>query len=433
MEQTFSVKGQAQLQIGDKKIELPILEGTYDNQAVDIRALRKQTGLIAYDPGYVNTAHCSSSITFLDGEKGILRYRGYALEDLVEHCSFIQVAYLLVHGKLPTREERDRFGRLLNDHSMLHEDMITFFRAYPEHAHPMAVLSAMVVSLSSFYPEIDKEGNEDTDTTVTRLLSKMRTIAAFSYKKYIGEPFVSPGYKLRYVENFLNMMFSSPVKHYVLDPVVVRALDQLLIIHADHEQNCSTSAVRLVCSSMAGLYAAITAGVCALWGPRHGGANEAVIQMLQAIHKDGGDVGAFLARIKDKTSKQRLMGFGHRIYKTYDPRAKVAKTLCNRVLDHQGIHDPLLDIAMKLEEKALGDPYFQERLLFPNVDFYTGIVYRAIGIPTNMFTVMFALGRIPGWIANWLELRSDPAMQIARPRQLYVGPKPQDVPPIEYQ
>ncbi|MDD4737240.1 MAG: citrate synthase [Kiritimatiellae bacterium] len=418
----------ATLHMGEKAYTIPVLEGAAGDRSLDIRTLRKDTRFTAYDPGFVNTASCKSAITYLDGEAGILRYRGYAIEGLVEHCSFIQVAYLLVHGALPTHEERDRFGELLNRHSMIHEDMRNFFRNFPEHAHPMSVLSAMVVSMSAFYPELDDTGNEETDMTVTRLLSKMRTIAAFSYKKSIGEPFVYPSHRFSYCDNFLNMMFSSPVKNYQPNPVVSRALNKLLILHADHEQNCSTSAVRLVGSSFANLYAAITAGICALWGPRHGGANQEVIEMLTQIRDAGGDVNNTIERIKDKTSTFRLMGFGHRVYKTYDPRAKVAKRLCEEVLNALGIHDELLDIAMKLEERALSDDYFITRNLYPNVDFYTGIIFRAIGIPTNMFTVMFAIGRTPGWIANWLEMRADPTMRIGRPRQLYVGPELRKVP-----
>ena len=416
------------LRVDDREYPLPVMTGAAGDRSLDIRNLRKDAGYTAYDPGYVNTASCKSAVTYLDGEAGVLRYRGYAIEDLVEHCSFIQVAYLLVHGVLPEHAERDRFGKLLNQHSMIHEDMRNFFRNYPEHAHPMSVLSAMVVSMSAFYPELDNAGGEETDMTVTRLLSKMRTVAAFSYKKSIGEPFIYPSHRFSYCENFLNMMFSSPVNDYKPNPVVTRAVNKLLILHADHEQNCSTSTVRLVGSSYANLYAAITAGICALWGPRHGGANQEVIEMLVNIKNDGGDVDKVIERIKNKTSSFRLMGFGHRVYKTYDPRARVAKQMCTEVLNALGIHDELLEIAMRLEERALADEYFIERNLYPNVDFYTGIIFRAIGIPTNMFTVMFAIGRTPGWIANWLEMRADTTMRIGRPRQLYVGPELRKVP-----
>jgi citrate synthase len=399
---------------------------------IDIRGLRKETGFITFDPGYVNTGSCESEITYLDGEQGILQYRGYAIEDLVEHCAFIEVAYLLVHGKLPNVEEKKHFSELLNRHSLIHADMVHLFRNYPEQAHPMGVLSSMVVALSAFYPEIEgAEETEEIDITVTRLLSKLRTIAAFSYKKSVGEPYVQPSHKYWYCENFLNMMFSSPVVDYEINPVLVKAMDQLLILHADHEQNCSTSAVRLVGSAGANLYASIAAGICALWGPRHGGANQGVIEMLERLHENGDDVQKAIERAKNRKSPFRLMGFGHRVYKTYDPRARVARAICNEVLDELGIDDPLLELAVKLEEAALADDYFKERNLYPNVDFYTGIVFRAMGIPTDMFTVMFAIGRLPGWVANWLEWRRDPAYKIGRPRQLYVGPEPRKVVPIE--
>lgn len=415
----------AKLSIGKKSIDLPIMKGTDGNISLDIRHLRAETGVTCFDPGYVNTAHCRSGITFLDGEEGILQHRGYSIDELVKHCSFTQVAYLLVHGELPNPEASTHFSELLNANSMIHEDMRTFFRNYPEHAHPMAVLSAMVVSLSTFYPELAEPGPEEMDLTVTRLLSKLRTLAAFSYKKSVGEPFVYPRHDLSYCENFLNMMFSSPVKEFNIDPVMTKALNQLLILHADHEQNCSTSAVRLVGSSMAGLYASVTGGICALWGPRHGGANQAVIEMLDRIQRrDDGNVERVIERVKNKNSHFRLMGFGHRVYKTYDPRAKIAKEMCHEVLQRTGKKDKLLDLAVRLEERALADPFFIERNLYPNVDFYTGLIFRAMGIPTNMFTVMFALGRLPGWIANWLELRKEPGMRIGRPRQIYTGPDP---------
>ena len=424
----MGLKKNAVLDINGKEYNLPIIKGAEGDRAVDVRTLLKDTGYTAFDPGFANTSACRSAITYLDGSKGILRYRGYAVEDLVQHCSFVQVAYLLVHGRLPTDDERDRFGNLLNLHSMIHEDMRTFFRNFPEHAHPMSVLSAMVVSLSAFYPELEGDPKEEIDLTVTRLLSKMRTIAAFSYKKSVGEPFVYPRHELKYCDNFLNMMFSSPVVDYQIEPVVVKALNQLLILHADHEQNCSTSTVRLVGSSHANLYACITSGICALWGPRHGGANQAVIEMLARIKRDGGGVEKAIERVKNKKSSFRLMGFGHRVYKTYDPRARIAKDMCREILDKLGVNDDLLDIALQLEEYALNDEYFIQRNLYPNVDFYTGIILRAMRIPTNMFTVMFAIGRMPGWIANWLELRADPKARIGRPRQLYVGPELRNVP-----
>lgn len=422
--------GAAELNLGDKKLSLPLYEGTEGERAVDIRKLRAETGLITYDPGFVNTGSCDSSITFLDGEKGILRYRGFDIQDLAEKCEFIEVAYLLIHGKLPTKTERQRYARLLNKNSMLHEDMQAFFRNYPDRAHPMAVASAMAVSLSSFYPEVE-DAEEEKSIAATRLISKLRTMAAFSYKKSIGEPFVYPSSKLTYCENLLNMMFSSPVADYKVDTVLVRAMNQLLILHADHEQNASTSVVRMVGSTGANLYASVSAGICALWGPLHGGANQEVMDMLEEIRRNGGDVDKMIARAKDPNDPFRLYGFGHRVYKTYDPRAKVAKSVCMDVLAKLGMDDPLLDIAMKLEEHALKDEYFVSRKLYPNVDFYTGITYRAMGFPTNMFTVLFAIGRLPGWIAQWYELHGDANQKIGRPRQVYCGPVQRAFVPIE--
>jgi citrate synthase len=422
--------GSAELTYGDKKLSLPLYEGSENERAIDIRKLRQDTGLITYDPGYVNTGSCESQITFVDGEKGILRYRGYAIQDLAQNCTFIEVAYLLIHGKLPTKTELQKYSKLLNRHSMLHEDMQVFFRNYPERAHPMAVLSAMVVSLNSFYPELDDE-DEEKAMAATRLISKIRTIAAFSYKKSVGEPFVQPSSKLMYAENLLNMMFYTPVNDYKVDPVLVKAVNALLILHADHEQNASTSVVRLTGSTGANLYASISAGICALWGPLHGGANQEVIEMLEEIHRLGGDVDKMVARAKDPNDPFRLMGFGHRVYKAYDPRAKIAKQICMDVLGKTGTKDPLLDIALKLEERALADQYFVDRKLYPNVDFYTGLTYRAMGFPTNMFTVLFAIGRMPGWISQWYELHNDPSQKIGRPRQVYTGPVARDVEPLE--
>ncbi|MCF7850010.1 MAG: citrate synthase [Kiritimatiellales bacterium] len=414
----------ATLKFGSKTIELPIITGTENEQAIDIRALRKETGLITYDPGFVNTGSCESEITYIDGEKGILRYRGYDINDLAENCEFVEVAYLLVHGKLPAPKQKEAFSKHLNSHSMLHEDMRHFFGNFPDHAHPMATLSAMAVSLSSFYPELESiEQRENVDFKVTRLLSKMRTAAAFSYKKSEGHPIVQPRHDLSYCANFLNMMFWTPVNGYEPDPVCVKALNKLLILHADHEQNCSASVVKMVGSSDANLYASISAGICALWGPLHGGANQHVIEMLDRIlRKDKGNVKKVLARAKDKSNPFRLMGIGHRVYKSYDPRAKVAKQMCKDVLAQLGVNDPLVDLAQKLEEAVLADDYFHSRNLYPNIDFYTGLTYRAMGIPTNMFTVMFAIGRIPGWIAQWLEMKADPESRIGRPRQIYTGP-----------
>ena len=432
MERIFSKTGEAELKLPEKSIKIPIYEGSEKEKALDISVLRKESGYITYDPGLVNTGSCDSEITYIDGEKGILRHRGYDIEDLAENCLFLEVAYLLIHGKLPNKKEYEAFSKLMNRNSLIHEDMHNFFRNYPEGAHPMAVLSAMVVSLSSFYPEIEKDTGEDIDLTVTRLLSKLRTIAAYSYKKSIGEPFVYPSHKYTYCENFLNMMFSSPVRDYKPDPVAVRALNLYLTIHADHEQNCSTSVVRFVGSAGSNLYASISAGICALWGPLHGGANEAVVNMLENAIKNKIKPEELIKMAKDKNSKFRLMGFGHRIYKSYDPRAKIAKKTCKKLLEKLGNEsEPLFDYAMELEEKALKDQYFIDKHLYPNVDFYTGIGYKAMGIPTNMFTVLFALGRLPGWIAHWLEQKNSKIQKIGRPRQVYTGPTRREFVPME--
>lgn len=413
----------------EKELTLPVFEGTEGEQAVDITALRKKTGMITYDPGFVNTGSCQSDITFIDGEKGILRYRGYDIDDLAEKCTFVEVAYLLIHGRLPNPKQRKKFGAFLNEHSMIHENMRHFFDAYPEHAHPMAILSAMAVSLSTFYPELEKGTKEDVDLTTARLVSKLRTIAAFSYKKCIGEPIVYPEHEYSYCENFLRMMFHSPVRPYERNPVITDALNKLLILHADHEQNCSASVVRMVGSAQANLYASISAGICALWGPLHGGANQHVIEMLEYIQRrEQGNVKKVIQRAKDPKSSFRLMGVGHRVYKSYDPRARLAKKVCKDVLDQLGQKDPLLDLAQELEAAVLEDSYFQDRNLYPNVDFYTGLTYRAMGIPTDMFTVLFAIGRVPGWIAQWLEMRNDPDCRIGRPRQIYTGPAQRDLP-----
>ena len=420
--------GKATLEYEGRKFEIPVLEGTMGEKALDIRKLRAQSGFITYDPGYVNTGSCCSNITFIDGDKGKLWYRGYSIEDLAEHCSFLEVAYLLVHGFLPNKEEYAAFSKLMNQHSMLHEDMRHFFNLFPEHAHPMAMLSAMVVMLAAFYPELENNPNEAIDSMVTRLLSKLRTIAAFAYKKMKGHPIVYPKPELSYCENFLNMMFYTPVNGYVPDPVLNRALNTLLILHADHEQNCSSTVVKTVGSSDANLYASVAAGISALWGPKHGGANQSVIEMLEAIYRDPNfSIPRVIERAKDKDDPFKLMGFGHRVYKTFDPRAKIAKKVCYTVMEHTGRKDPLLEIALKLEEAALNDPYFQQRNLYPNVDFYTGLSYRAMGIPTNMFTVIFAMGRLPGWIAQYLEMRDGTEHKIFRPRQLYVGPEQRSI------
>jgi len=403
-------------------IELPVLTGTENEKAIDISKLRSQTGHITMDPGFGNTGSCESKITFLDGEKGILRYRGIPIEQLADQASFVEVAYLIIYGKLPTQSELDAFTGKLNSHALLHEDMKHFFSSFSGQAHPMAILSAMVASLSGYYSEAsDGDGAFDFDMNAARLISKIRTLAAFSYKKSIGQPFIYPNDSLSYCANFLRMMFAVPATDYEPDPVVVEALNLLLILHADHEQNCSTATVRTVGSSHASLYASISAGILALWGPLHGGANQKVIEMLERIRADGGNMKKYVDMAKDKDSGFRIMGFGHRVYKNFDPRATVIKTACDKVLTKLGIQDPILDLAKQLEEVALSDDYFVERKLYPNVDFYSGIIYRAIGIPVNMFTVMFALGRLPGWIAHWMEQRNTPGARISRPRQIYTG------------
>ncbi len=423
----------AKVIIGEKTYEFPIITGTENEKAIDVSKILAQTGHITIDPGFGNTGACQSSITYLDGDKGILRYRGYPIEQIAEKSSFVETAYLLIFGKLPTQKELDKLSETFAEYSMIHEDMKNFFNTYPSNAHPMANLSAMICSLSGYYPElISPSMTPDLFYRVSaQLLSQVRTIAAFSYKKSVGQPFVYPRHDLKYVPNFLNMMFSSPAKPYVMHEEVVRALKVLLILHADHEQNCSTSTVRLVGSSQANLYASISAGILALLGPLHGGANQAVIEMLQKIHDDGGNLQKYLDLAKDKTSKFRLMGFGHRVYKNFDPRAKIIKQCADDLLKKLGIHDPLLDLAKRLEEAALKDSYFVERKLYPNVDFYSGIIYRAIGIPLNMFPVMFAIGRMPGWIAHWKEMMDDPATKIGRPRQIYTGELNRDYVPIE--
>lgn len=424
-------KGEAELRILDKSIKLPLYKGSEGEIGIDIARLRSETGAITLDPGYVNTGSCSSSITYIDGEKGILRYRGYPIDELAEHSTFLETSYLLIYGKLPNASELGTFVDHITRHSMIHEDMKRFFNGYPATAHPMSILSSMVCSLSSYYPDCMNNRPENMELNIYRILSKISTISAFSYKKSIGQPFVGPLNRLSYVENFLNMMFAVPAEPYQLDPVAVRALEMVLVLHADHEQNCSTSTVRIVGSSLANLYACVSAGICALWGPLHGGANQAVIEMLGNIEKEGLDVAKFVARVKDKDSSARLMGFGHRVYKNFDPRAKILKKACDDVLNKMGIVSRQLEIAKQLEEVALKDPYFIERKLYPNVDFYSGIILRAIGIPLNMFTVMFAIGRLPGWIAQWREMLSSPALKINRPRQIYTGPEKRPYVPIE--
>jgi len=418
----------ARLILDGKEYELPVTVGSEGEVGIDIGSLRAQSGAITFDPGYGNTGACESAITFIDGERGILRYRGYPIDEVAEQATFTEVCYLLVYGNLPSAAELAEFDRKLTYHSLLHEDMKNFFAGFPATAHPMAMLSAMVASLSAYYP--GAEAGEDVPTNIVRLLSKARTIAAFSYKKSIGQPFMYPRNDLSYTENFLHMMFAVPAEPYRISPVVSRALNLLLILHADHEQNCSTSTVRMVGSSQANLFASISAGICALWGPLHGGANQKVIEMLEMIRRDGSDYQKYVAMAKDKASGFRLMGFGHRVYKNFDPRSRILKAAADEVLAEMGKKDPLLDIAEGLERVALEDPFFVERKLYPNVDFYSGILYRAMGIPTNMFTVMFALGRLPGWIAQWKEMREDKATRINRPRQIYTGPTERSWVPI---
>jgi citrate synthase len=412
-----------------KEIRLPLVVGSEGELAMDISRLRQETGLVTLDPGFVNTGSCRSVITFVDGERGILRYRGIPVEQLAERSTFKETAYLLINGRLPTQKELTQFSVLLNDHSLVHEDMKAFYQNFPRSSHPMGILSAMVNALRSFYPELQNL-KEEVNITVTRLLSKVRTMAAMSYKISRGHTVVYPRADLTYCANFLNMMFDSPVRPYELDPDVVKALNVFLILHADHEQNCSTAAVRVVGSARVNLYAAISAGIAALWGPLHGGANQAVIEMLADIAA-GGNLGGVLERAKDKNDPFRLSGFGHRIYKTYDPRARIMKQMAHVLLEKLNVADPLLDLALQLEEIALKDSYFIEHHLYPNVDFYSGIVLRAIGIPTNMFTVLFAIGRLPGWIAQWMESMDDPDWKLCRPRQIYVGPTLRDYLPVE--
>jgi len=422
----------AKLSFDGKEIELPVIEGTEKERALDISKLRAETGAITLDPGFVNTGSCTSSICFIDGENGILRYRGVPIEELAEKSTFVETSYLLIYGKLPNKDELAEFSQGLTRHSLLHEDLSHFFSGFPSTAHPMAILSSMTTSLSTFYPKSqDADDDEQFNLDIIRLLSKLRTIAAFSYKKSIGQPLIYPENSLSYCANFLNMMFAVPSEAYEIDPEIVKVMNQLLILHADHEQNCSTSSVRTVQSSGASIYASISAGIAALWGPLHGGANQAVLEMLEKIHASGDDYKTYLAKVKDKTSNIRLMGFGHRVYKNFDPRAKILAQSCETVLAKLGVKDPLLDIAKGLEEEALKDPYFVERKLYPNVDFYSGIIYKALGIPVDMFTVMFALGRIPGWLAHFKEQRESGAKKIFRPRQIYTGPNETHYVPIE--
>ncbi len=415
-----------------KTFELPVIEGVFGEKAVDISQLRATTGLITYDPGFVSTGSCQSQITYLDGEKGILLYRGIPIEQLAEKSTFIETAYLLIYGHLPTPSEYESFSYHVKHHSMVHESIKKFYDGFPNNSHPMAVCSAVVGALATFYQDqMNQPDDREIEITIHRLIAKFPTIAAYSYKKSIGQPLPYPNNALNYTENFLNMMFSNPCEKYEVDPMVAKVLDVLLILHADHEQNCSTSTVRLVGSSKCNLYSSVSAGIYALWGPLHGGANQAVIEMLQAIQDDGGQIKKYVDKAKDPKDPFRLMGFGHRVYKNFDPRSKIIKKLAHQVFEKSGVQEPLLELALELEEIALKDDYFLSKKLYPNVDFYSGLIYKALNIPVNMFPVMFAIGRLPGWIAHWVELQGDEDFKIGRPRQIYCGPAKNDYVPME--
>jgi len=418
----------AQLTLDGKTIELPIVKGTEDEKAIDVTQLRAETNYITFDPSYGNTGSCSSDITYISGEKGILRYRGYPIEQLADNSSFVEVMYLLLYGELPNETELVSFNKEITYHSLIHEDMKRFFDGYPMNAHPMGVLASTVAALSTFYPA---RVDGDIELNIIRLLAKVKTLAAFSYKKSIGQPLIYPKNDLGFEENFLHMMFAVPAEDYTVDPTMAEALRLLLILHADHEQNCSTSTVRMVGSSHANLFISIAAGIGALWGALHGGANQRVIEMLKMIHADGDNFEKYVDMAKDKKSNFKMMGFGHRVYKNFDPRAKILKKSANNLLLKMGINDPLLNIAKELEQVALKDDFFVSRKLYPNVDFYSGIIYRALGIPTKMFTVMFALGRLPGWIAQWKEMRNEEKPRIYRPRQIYTGVAKRDFIPLD--
>ncbi|MCK9315856.1 MAG: citrate synthase [Verrucomicrobia bacterium] len=422
----------AKIELDGKMYKFPCVVGSENEKAINISSLRAQTGYITLDEGYMNTGSCQSAITYIDGENGILRYRGIPIEELAEKVSFIEVAYLLVMGYLPNPSQLRTFSDLLTRNQMIHEDIKIHFEGFPSTSHPMAILSAMINASSCFFPELaDPNTQESYEIQSARLIAQVRTIAAFSYRKSRGLPIIYPKPFYRYTANFLHMMFSEPYQDYEMEPEAIRALDMIFTLHADHEQNCSTSTVRMVASSHANLFASAAAGVCALWGPRHGGANQAVIEMLEEIEKSGDDGTKFMEAVKDRREGKRLMGFGHRVYKNYDPRAKIIKRCCDELLGHLHRDDPLLDIAKRLEDKALSDPYFVERKLYPNVDFYSGIIMRAIGIPQEMFTVIFAIGRMPGWIANYREVREDASTRIYRPRQVYVGNRLTPCPPLK--
>jgi citrate synthase len=422
-------KAVATLTYDGKSAELPVVTGTEAEVGVDIQKLRAATGMITLDPGYGNTGACRSGVTFIDGEKGILRYRGYAIEELADKSTFLEVAWLLIHGELPTRDQLTTFTHEITHHTLLHESFGRFFDALPKDAHPMPVCAAAVAALATFYQE--PESDQAVHDTVVRLIAKMPSIAACSYKHSIGQPFIYPKNRLDYASNFLHMMFATPCEDYEVDDVLARVMDLLLILHADHEQNCSTSTVRMVGSSRANMFASISAGISALWGPLHGGANQEVIEMLERIAAEEGSAERFLTQAKDRNDTTRLMGFGHRVYKSYDPRAAILKKACSEVIRRVGAPSRLLEIAMKLEEIALKDDYFVSRKLYPNVDFYSGVIYKALGIPVNMFTVMFVIGRLPGWIAQWLEMRRDPDFRISRPRQIYTGSPLRSYAPID--
>ena len=413
----------AELRIGDQTVQLPVITGSEGERAIDISRLRAETGCITLDPGYANTGSCQSAITFIDGEKGILRYRGIPIEELAEKSNFLEVSYLLMYGKLPDADQLDYFTGSITHHTMLHEDFRKFYASLPKDAHPMAACSAAVGALATFYPDsLDPRDDHEVEVSVHRLIAKFPTLAAYAYKHSVGQPFMYPNNSFDYVGNFMWMMFGNPCEDYEVDEVVRKALDLLFILHADHEQNCSTSTTRLVGSSMVNLFGTISAGINSLWGPLHGGANQAVIEMLAAIRDEGMTGRQFVERAKSNDDTSRLMGFGHRVYKNFDPRARIIKKACFDVLNKLGVHSRLLEIAVELEEIALKDDYFVERSLYPNVDFYSGVIYNAIGTPSNMFTALFALGRLPGWIAQWMELHNDPEFRIGRPRQIYTGP-----------
>jgi citrate synthase len=429
---TLAAADTATITVDERSAELPVVHGADGDDGIDIGQLRAQTGMVTLDNGYRNTGSCTSAITYLDGDAGILRYRGYPIEQLAQKSTFLEVGYLLIYGELPTKAQLDTFVDSITRHSLIHEEMRRFFDSFPKNAHPMAVLSAGASALSTFYQDSHDPFNPDhVEISTHRLLAKMPTIAAWAYKKSIGQPYVYPRNELPYAANFLNMMFSVPAEPYEVDPVVADALDLLLVLHADHEQNCSTSTVRMVGSSHANLFASISAGLDALWGPLHGGANQAAIEMLEQIAADGGDVAKYVAKAKDKKDQFRLMGFGHPVYHNFDPRAKIIKAAADRVLHALGRNDALFEIAQRLAEVALHDEYFIERKLYPNVDFYSGLIYRAIGFPNSMFTAMFAIGRMPGWIAHWREMIADPATKVGRPRQVYVGAAARDYVALE--